>query len=521
MLSGQVTLADLDRHLLFATGRPRGDGDASMDGDGAHADGGASDVDGGGDGDGDDDDDVQALPMSPGAAVPADPEDDEDYGMAELAALDHSFVAPVDGVFQPSEFQRAVLERIDARRARCMHKTGLIVMATAAGKTILALLDVERELRRASASTPVHFLFLVHSTMIRDMAFAKFSTHLCASLGLPADRFLNVSPSASISASAFRRARFIFCLFQSFDRLPAAIVDRTTHVLIDEVHHVVAVTYRRIHDRLIGLDGLQYMVGMTATLSHRTDPAGVALRRLFRGQVYINMDWLRAKELGFFPRVEYLESHAIQQTRHGGGRTYASMLADWRGVRQFLRQCTPTADVEAQLTPSNICHVLAKYQARRVLLGQAPKRRMIVFARDCRSADAIAERLVREHGWPAAAAHYRLGAARARANFERFSSGDLHVLVTVNMINEGFDVVACDLVLFGRTTTSEIVFVQQMGRGLRKSSSEPDKELAVLDLACNLRRRWRRLRDDLDAATLSTEIRRFWDVKHFYVTPDS
>ena len=89
------------------------------------------------------------------------------------------------------------------------------------------------------------------------------------------------------------------------------------------------------------------------------------------------------------------------------------------------------------------------------------------------------------------------------------------------MINEGFDVVACDLVLFGRTTTSEIVFVQQMGRGLRKSSSEPDKELAVLDLACNLRRRWRRLRDDLDAATLSTEIRRFWDVKHFYVTPDS
>jgi superfamily II DNA or RNA helicase len=50
-----------------------------------------------------------------------------------------------------------------------------------------------------------------------------------------------------------------------------------------------------------------------------------------------------------------------------------------------------------------------------------------------------------------------------------------------------------DLVVLARVTDSEIVFAQQMGRGLRKDTSDPLKEVTLLDLALNLRRRWKRL----------------------------
>lgn len=104
-----------------------------------------------------------------------------------------------------------------------------------------------------------------------------------------------------------------------------------------------------------------------------------------------------------------------------------------------------------------------------------------------------------------------------------------------------------DCVVLARVTESEVVFVQQvclaqcfhvpqrsipyndvrtmalhwiipllqMGRGLRRDASNPGKEFTVLDLALNLRRRWRRLRGELSTAQLAAQICEFWDVSNF------
>ena len=45
----------------------------------------------------------------------------------------------------------------------------------------------------------------------------------------------------------------------------------------------------------------------------------------------------------------------------------------------------------------------------------------------------------------------------------------------VMMLNEGWDCPAVDMVVLARATDSEIVFTQQMGRGLRRDTSDPDK----------------------------------------------
>ena len=70
----------------------------------------------------------------------------------------------------------------------------------------------------------------------------------------------------------------------------------------------------------------------------------------------------------------------------------------------------------------------------------------------------------------------------------------IEVLVNVNAISEGYDLPSIDCVVLARTTQSEIVFTQQIGRGLRRDAHNPNKEICILDLALNLRRRWKLLR---------------------------
>lgn len=52
---------------------------------------------------------------------------------------------------------------------------------------------------------------------------------------------------------------------------------------------------------------------------------------------------------------------------------------------------------------------------------------------------------------------------------EKLTKGEIKVIFSVDMFNEGVDIPAVDMVMFLRPTESPIVFLQQLGRGLRKS----------------------------------------------------
>jgi len=55
---------------------------------------------------------------------------------------------------------------------------------------------------------------------------------------------------------------------------------------------------------------------------------------------------------------------------------------------------------------------------------------------------------------------------------EQFRHGDIPILFVVDIFNEGVDIPEIDTVMFLRPTESYIVFLQQLGRGLRKCSSK-------------------------------------------------
>lgn len=96
---------------------------------------------------------------------------------------------------------------------------------------------------------PFRLLFLVHTRPIRDTTHAKFAAHFRAR-GFPAASFLNIQGAMRLQQAQLQRAQFVFCLFQSFEKVAAALSNTITHVIIDECHHLLAATYRQVHRAL-------------------------------------------------------------------------------------------------------------------------------------------------------------------------------------------------------------------------------------------------------------------------------
>ena len=82
--------------------------------------------------------------------------------------------------------------------------------------------------------------------------------------------------------------------------------------------------------------------------------------------------------------------------------------------------------------------------------------------------------------------HSHLDRVETTRALHEFRSGQVPVIVTVDMLNEGIDIPDVNLIIFLRVTHSRRIFVQQLGRGLRLS---PGKEkVTVLDFVSDVRR---------------------------------
>ena len=74
----------------------------------------------------------------------------------------------------------------------------------------------------------------------------------------------------------------------------------------------------------------------------------------------------------------------------------------------------------------------------------------------------------RSNGVAAVAVHSGPTSAPRAGSVEQLRAGELQVICTVDMFNEGLDVPEIDTVLMLRPTESPVVFLQQLGRGLRR-----------------------------------------------------
>jgi superfamily II DNA or RNA helicase len=254
------------------------------------------------------------------------------------------------------------------------------------------------------------------------------------------------------------QADFLFASVQTLARINQLSYfrpDEFDYIVIDEFHHAAANTYRRVIDCFYP----KFLLGLTAT-PDRTD--GADLLALCQENLVFEATIRDGIENGLLCAFHYF----------GVADDIDYSNIPWRNS-----QFDPIALEAAVATEARARNALEQYRKR-------GGRRCSAFCCSQRHADFMADFFVRE-GVKAVAVHAGVNSAPRATSFEQLRDGELDVIFSVDIFNEGVDVPSLDTVLMLRPTESTIIWLQQLGRGLRVSD---DKErLIVIDYIGNHR----------------------------------
>jgi superfamily II DNA or RNA helicase/diadenosine tetraphosphate (Ap4A) HIT family hydrolase len=337
----------------------------------------------------------------------------------------------------PHAIQEQALRSLEKSREQG-HTKGLVVLATGLGKTWLSAFDSEPFQR---------VLFVAHREEILGQALSTYrAIRPHDTLG----RYDGVEKSTS--------AAVLFASIQTLSRqahLERFKRDEFDYIVVDEFHHAEAKTYRR----LIEYFTPKFLLGLTAT-PERTD--GADLLALCDNNLVYRCDV-----------PEGISKELLCPFRYFG----VPDIVDYRNIPWRNRKFDEAELTKAVATRARATNALEQYRAR---AGS----RTLAFCVSQQHADFMASFLI-EHGIAAAAVHAGSTSQPRAGSLERLKSGSLSVICAVDMFNEGVDVPELDTVMMLRPTESRIVWLQQFGRGLRRTDA--NKKLTVIDYIGNHR----------------------------------
>ena len=352
--------------------------------------------------------------------------------------------AVVEEVPRPHEIQAEVLAKLEQSRASGERK-GLVVMATGLGKTYLSAFDfMQTKGRRA--------LFVAHREEILDQAAQGWSWLLPdKAIGLlVGDRRKPDADLLFASVQTLCRQRHL----RQFDP------KHFDYVVIDEFHHAAAHSYRK----LLAYFDPEFMLGLTAT-PDRTDGAPL-------------LDLCGGHEVARVSVVEGITRGFLSPFRYFGVKDELDYTPiPWRSGR-----FDEAALTSAVSTRARAAQALREYRAH----AHPVDRCTLVFCCSRIHADFMADYLS-ENGVPAASVHSGPTSASRAESLEKLRAGELEAICAVDVFNEGLDVPNINTILMLRPTQSPVIFLQQLGRGLRKSRSMPKDALVVIDFIGNHR----------------------------------
>ena len=345
-------------------------------------------------------------------------------------------------------YQRDALVRV--REAYKAGKRRVIVsLPTGTGKTVVfahfpSVLKMKKRL-----------LVLAHREELLQQAHDKFRA---------IDPELKVEieqAGARASADAKVVVASVATLARGGTRLAQLPPDDFSIIVVDEAHHAVAPSYRRIFDHFGLLDpGTgRYLVGFTAT-PRRGDNHGL-------GEVFEEVCY--ARDLREMIAEGYL-------SRIRGWRVDTDLSLD--GVKVQHGDFVESQLARVVNTPARNNLLVTAYREL------ADGRRAIVFCVDVAHAQNV-HRAFSQAGIRSAAVWGELPKDERRATLAAFSSGEIDVVTNCNLLTEGFDEPRVDCVMMARPTRSKLLYAQMVGRGTRR---HPDKaDLMVIDVADNSR----------------------------------
>lgn len=366
----------------------------------------------------------------------------------------------------PRDYQRSAVNALHQSIANGMQQ-GLLTLATGLGKTMVASTFISEYLE---ANPQSKVLVLAHMTdLIRQLersCWSQFSKYTDTHIWTDGER-----PSYSEGVT-FATWQSVAIAWKNGDPLEGAF----DLIVVDECHHAPSEAFREL---LIGLEP-KYLLGVTAT-PWRGD--GENLRPLFGDPVF-TMDVVEGMQRGYLAEVDY---HMMLDG------------IDWEEIRKLSSQGLTVKDLNQTLYIPERDLAMIEMVSDTISSTKSP--RALVFCRSIAHAERLAN-YFRQFDIAAGILHSDLDRTERFRNLTNFRSGDLKVLISIEMLNEGIDVPEVNIVVFARVTHSRRIFLQQLGRGLRLSNNK--SSVKVLDFVADIRRVAAGMEINRDAARFKT-----------------
>jgi superfamily II DNA or RNA helicase len=327
----------------------------------------------------------------------------------------------------------------------------LIEMATGLGKTYTVAHLVKQILQQGKAK---RVLFLAHQVEILLQSVTAFKNVL----GIGSYSF-----SACFGGADPEHTDFVFGSFDTlFSKIATLEKETFDVVIVDEAHHTPAITYATVvehfHPKLL--------VGLTATPFREDNKDVLAFFGGSAGHVgKYDLAWaLRHNKLAF-PKylvlLDDLDQSCIDQ----------------------LDQGLSISDLDRKLFLHKKDEEVVRIIEKTVQEKQITNPKGIVF---CRSINHINYLIQFFPAGSATFVHSKMNDQQRWQNIRDFREGNYRYILVRDLFNEGVDIPETNLLVFMRYTGSHAVWLQQLGRGLRKT---PNKDYVhVLDFVGSLER---------------------------------
>lgn len=361
-----------------------------------------------------------------------DPEEFESETRSELRTSPLVILSPIELRLEP--FQERLLEQVQVARTRGYHRN-LLVSATGTGKTVMAAVDYSR-LRETLPRS--RLLFIAHREEILQQSINTFRYAL-------QDAVFGEMWVGKHRPSNFEH---VFASIQSLNASNLELLDPDQFdvVIVDEFHHAAAPSYTNLLSHLAPTE----LLGLTAT-PERAD--GLSILDWFEGRIAAELrlwdaiDQHRLVPFAYYGIHDGLDLRDIPW-RRGKGYDISELnnlyTANDAWARLVIRELDSRIDDLSAMRGLGFCVSIQHAQFMALHFNKAGIR-----------ASAV---------WGDTPDNERKDALR------RLKDGSIQILFSVDLFNEGVDVPSVDTLLLLRPTESSTLFLQQLGRGLRKDN---------------------------------------------------
>lgn len=343
-------------------------------------------------------------------------------------------------VLQPNSMQLEAMHSLQKLREH-HEKRALVVAATGTGKTYMSAFDVKKV-------NPKKMLFLVHRGDILEKAEFSFNQVFGNTIHTG---FFTGTRKDSEANYLFSTIATMNNHFKTFDK------NEFDYIIVDEAHHATSPSYQKMLDYFEP----KFLLGMTAT-PERSD--GGDIFELFDNNVALEVRLQEAMQEELVVPFHYFGITDIDK-------------ADISNIK---------SDDIAALSKALKINERVDYIIEQMKFygHDGPFCKCLGFCVSVDHAQYMSEQF-NQRGIPSLMLNGDDSIADRTLAIQRLEDDHdpLQVIFTVDIFNEGIDIPTINLVLMLRPTNSPIVFIQQLGRGLRKNLNK--EFLTVLDFIGN------------------------------------